>query len=291
MKVLLLGASGQLGTEWRVKLSQSNRNYELVSYSSSDLDITQYERVEHELETQKPDVLINCAAYTKVDEAEDESERAFRINAAAVDNLARACHRHNIKLVHFSTDYIFAGTKEDQQRFPDGYPETHRADPINVYGHSKWKGEEAIRNAECRHLIMRVSWLCGAYGSNFVKTMLQLADSHKQLRVVGDQIGSPTFTHALVQNTLTLLNQNKSGTYHYTSEGKISWADFAEGIFEIAAREVDVEHITTGEYPTKAKRPFFSKLSTHKIEQVEGITLKNWKIGLEHLINQLSKPE
>lgn len=291
MKILLLGSSGQLGTEWQHKLSQSNSNYKLVSYSSSQMDITHFERVEQELDVQTPDVLINCAAYTKVDDAEDEPEKAFQINAAAVENLANACDKRDIKLVHFSTDYIFAGTKRDQKRFPKGYPERHQANPINIYGQTKWKGEEAVRNSGCRHLIMRISWLCGAYGSNFVKTMLQLANDHSKVQVVGDQLGSPTFTHSLVQNTLTLIEQNKTGIYHYTSEGKISWADFAEGIFEITGMDVKVEHITSDEYPTKAKRPYFSKLNTNKIEQINGINIMNWKVELEQLIKQLSKQE
>jgi dTDP-4-dehydrorhamnose reductase len=286
LKALLPGASGQLGTEWQYALANQD-DWLLLPYTSDQLDITQAEQVKHEIEEQQPDLIINCAAYTKVDQAEEEIEKARKVNAVAVKNLAECCSRYDVKLIHFSTDYIFAGRAQDREQFPNGYPEDHRADPVNAYGLTKWEGEEAIRNSGCRHLILRVSWLCGAYGGNFVKSMLRLADEHDQLRVVDDQLGSPTFTDSLVDNTLMLIKSECEGTFHSTSGGLLSWADLAAAIFEMSGKEVEVNRIPSAEYPTPAARPFFSKLNTEKIEGVNGIEIEGWKAGLGRLLNQL----
>ncbi|HYW34663.1 MAG TPA: dTDP-4-dehydrorhamnose reductase [Balneolaceae bacterium] len=288
-KILLSGASGQLGRQWQ-QFFKGKKEYEwdIIPYTSSQLDITRFEEVRRTISEHQPDLIINAAAYTKVDQAEVEREKARRVNAAAVKNLAELCSKFAIRLIHFSTDYVFAGTKQDRERFPEGYPEDHRADPVNWYGQTKWEGEQAIRRSGCPHLIIRASWLCGAYGDNFVRTMLQLAESHDELDVVDDQVGSPTFTEALVQHTYKLIEQSREGTYHQTSRGKISWADFAEGIFNMAGRRVRVNRIPSADFPTKAKRPFYSKLSTKKIEKVEGIQLEDWKAGLRRLLKQIA---
>ncbi len=287
LKVLLPGASGQLGREWQNILADRDDRL-LVPYTSAQLDITRFEQVAHEIEEQQPDLIINCAAYTKVDQAEEETEKARAVNAAAVKNMAELCSRHDIKLIHFSTDYIFAGRREDREKFPEGYPEDHRADPVNTYGQTKWEGEQAIRSSGCRHLILRVSWLCGAYGGNFVRTMLRLADEHDSLRIVDDQVGSPTFTGNLVKNTMALIENGSEGTYHCASAGVISWADFAVAIFEMCGKEVEVARIPSAEYPTPAARPFFSKLNTVKIQSLDDTQIESWETGLARLLKQLN---
>lgn len=291
-KVLLLGGTGQLGREWqRYRHRHKKEQWQCNAYSSSQLDITHLDSVRRTLEKQGPDLIINCAAYTDVDGAEEHCRQARRVNAEAVANLAELSAVLDIKLVHFSTDYVFAGRKHDRERFPLGYREDHTADPVNCYGQTKWEGEQAIRRSGCRHLIVRVSWLCGAYGSNFVKTMLRLGREMGALRVVDDQFGSPTFTHNLVPNTQLLIDKKQEGTYHLSSSGIISWADFAEAIFELTGLQVDVERVPTSEYPTPAPRPRFSKLNTAKARQVEGIRVEHWKTGLRQLLEQLTTNE
>jgi dTDP-4-dehydrorhamnose reductase len=288
MKLLILGASGQLGREWQAYLKTfKDENLIAVPYSSAELDINHYEQVKYELHEHQPDAIINCAAYTSVDKAEESRDKARQINSEAVKNIAELCRKYDIKLIHFSTDYIFAGRKKDQQLLPKGYPEGHPADPVNWYGQTKWEGEQAIRETACKYLIIRVSWLCGAFGANFVRTMLQLAENQKEVNVVDDQVGSPTYAHNLVKNTLMLIEEGREGTYHQTSRGVISWADFAEGIFELAGKQISVNRVSSDDYPTKAARPFYSKLNTEKIEQLSGIKTADWKTGLQALLKQI----
>ncbi len=287
MKLMLLGANGQLGREWQHQLNENSPNdCTFKAYSSSRLDITQFAKVEKEITELHPEVIINCAAYTKVDKAEAEREIAKQVNATAVKNIARVCAKNAIKLIHFSTDYVFAGEMSDQKRFPKGYPEDHPAEPVNWYGQTKWEGEQAIRKSGCKHLILRLSWLCGFYGNNFVTTMLRLAEGSDGLKVVDDQYASPTFTQNTVENVLKLIELKREGTYHLTCSGLISWAEFARAIFEIAGKEVKIKPIPTSEYPTEAKRPQFSKLSTKKIE-LEGIKIEDWKVALKQMLTSI----
>lgn len=288
MKALLLGASGQLGREWQqVTETQYADEIELLSYTSDDLDITHYREMSDEFRRQKPDVVINCAAYTDVDGAEEYRKLARKINTEAVLYLAELSKELEFKLIHYSTDYIFPGTKLNKKEFPEGYPETHPADPINWYGKTKWEGEQAIRQTTENHLIVRVSWLCGQFGSNFVKTMLKLGQERNKLQVVDDQWGSPTFAENVVDNCLNLLSRETNGTYHVTSKGLITWYDFAQAIFDISGIEVNVEAVDSDAFPTKAKRPYFSKLSTQKIQNIEGIRMVDWQDGLQKLLKQL----
>lgn len=287
LKALLFGASGQLGNEWQHAFKNRD-DFQMIPYPSSQLDITRPESVEDEISRQKPDVIINCAAYTKVDKAEKEKDKARQINAGAVARMADICASRNIKLVHYSTDYIFAGSREDGNRFSEGYSEDHTADPVNWYGQTKWEGEESIRTSGCRHLILRVSWLCGRSGTNFVKTMLRLAQKHDSLNVVNDQLGSPTYADNLVQNTIALINQDQEGTFHCSSAGIISWADFAIAIFSLSDKKVTVNAIPSSKYPTEAVRPFFSKLNTDKIQSVKGTKTEHWKRGLARLLGQIN---
>ncbi|MEX0609180.1 MAG: dTDP-4-dehydrorhamnose reductase [Balneolaceae bacterium] len=285
MRFLITGGNGQLGREWGDFLTSQKADFE--AFSSSDLDITNKEEVEKKLTSFKPDVLINCAAYTKVDMAEDEEEQAFLVNAKAVDLLAEICAANNIKLVHYSTDYVFAGTKEDHQVLEDGYPEDHEKNPVNVYGASKLAGETAILKSGCDFLLIRVSWLCGQYGHNFVKTMLNLAETRDALNVVNDQFGSPTFAENVVENTFHLLQEKQSGIFHLSSLGKATWYDFASEIFQQKKMDISVHPVDSSQFPTKATRPAFSLLSTKKIANIPGVSLVHWKTGLTKLLKQI----
>jgi dTDP-4-dehydrorhamnose reductase len=288
MKAILLGASGQLGKEWQRFIAKDYSNeIELLSYTSSDLDITHYREVSDEFRKQKPEVVINCAAFTDVDGAEDHKKRARKVNMEAPLYLAELSQQLEFKLVHYSTDYVFPGTKLNKKEFPEGYSEDHPADPVNWYGKTKWEGEQAIRQTAENHLIIRLSWLCGSFGSNFVKTMLRLGKERDELQVVNDQWGSPTFAENVVENVLHLLGKDIIGTYHITTKGLISWYDFAGAIFEINNMDVSLEAVDSDAFPTQAQRPYFSKLSTKKIESVEGSKIIPWKEGLQRLLDQL----
>lgn len=288
MKIILLGASGQLGHEWQYFFSRKTKGQViLLPYTSTQLDITNFGELDNEIAEQQPDIIINCAAYTDVDKAEKEKKKAKLINTDAVGHLAEECEKHSIKLVHYSTDYIFPGRERDREKFPDGYPEDHPADPINKYGLTKWEGEEAIRESGCRHLIIRTTWLCGRYGNNFVKTMLKYGRERGELQVVDDQWGSPGFADEVVENNFKLIEEEAEGTYHLTSKGLTNWADFAKTIFDYSGIEVSVKSIPSEAYPTEAERPKFSKLNTSKAEKVAGVTITNWQDGLKRLLRQL----
>lgn len=287
MKILLLGASGQLGKEWQNVVEGSKPDIDLVAYNSSQLDITHYKEMSDELRNQQPDAVINCAAYTDVDRAEDEKKAARKVNVEAVLYLAEMSSELGFKLVHYSTDYVFPGTKDGHKSFPDGYSEDHPAKPINWYGKTKWEGEEAIRQTTDDYLIIRISWLCGKYGGNFVKTMLKLGRERDELQVVNDQWGSPTFTENVVQNSFGLMYEEATGTYHITSKGLITWYDFATAIFKMSGIDVSLEPVPSEAFPTRAKRPHFSKLSTGKIESIKSCQVIDWQEGLRDLLNQL----
>lgn len=288
MKIALLGASGQLGQEWQAIIADRYADdILLLPYNSSDLDVTHYSEVSKELQDKQPEVVVNCAAYTDVDGAEEHKEQASRVNAEAVAKLADLSQEIGFKLIHYSTDYVFPGNKADRNDFPEGYPEDRPADPINWYGQTKWEGEQAIRKTAENYLIIRLSWLCGQFGQNFVKTMLKLGRERDELQVVNDQWGSPTFTENVVVNSLRLLEEESTGTFHVTSDGIITWYDFAQAIF--ASQDIDVfaEPVSSEAFPTKAKRPHFSKLSIGKLKAVDRAEIIDWEEGLENLLMKL----
>src|SRR5690625_2439730 len=190
MTILLLGATGQLGREWQDFLKNGDHpRVQLVTYSSDQLDITRPRALAEELRSRRPGVVINCAAYTDVDGAEEDRGKARRVNASAAGHLGELSAELGFSLIHYSTDYVFPGSEEDRGQYPSGYPEDHPADPVNYYGQTKWEGEQAIREAAGKYLILRVSWLCGVYGSNFVKTMRRLGRERDQLQVVNAESG------------------------------------------------------------------------------------------------------
>lgn len=285
MRILITGAGGQLGQEWIAFCTE--KNIPFCSFNSTQLDITDADAVAKEIGICEPNIFINCAAYTKVDAAEDDKILANKVNAVAVKGIAEVCAKNKIKLVHYSTDYVFSGKEKDRIHFPDGYSEDHKTDPVNEYGRSKRNGEEALFESDCDYLLIRVAWLCGRFGNNFVKTMLKLGESRKELNVVNDQFGSPTFVDQVVEQSFALLQGEFKGIFHLSSSGITSWDAFANEIFSQSNMNVSVKSIGSESYPTKAKRPTFSKLSTRKISNIDGIEIVNWKDGLNTLLKQL----
>ncbi len=284
MKYLVTGASGQLGSEW-LRYFRENQ-IPFTGYNSAQFDITDKYSAEQIIDEDKPDVVINCAAYTKVDQAESEPDKAFLVNETGVKNLAEACSKRGINLIHYSTDYVFSGAKKDRERYPDGYPEDAPSDPINIYGKSKRAGEIVLENSSANWLLIRVSWLCGASGSNFVKTMLMLSEARDRIDVVSDQTGSPSFTFDVVEKTIQLMQKELTGIFHVSSRGEISWADFAREIFELSGKTTDVQNISSSEFPVAAKRPSFSLLSNQKIISA-GLKPADRREALKRLLQQI----
>lgn len=283
MKYLITGANGQLGREWVQYLSEISTNFNACN--SDDIDITIKSEISAAIESYRPDVIINCAAYTNVDLAESEPEKAFAVNEGGVKNLTECCKDAGIKLIHYSTDYVFSGSEADSKRYPGGFPENADANPINIYGKSKRAGEQILEASEIDWLLIRVSWLCGPSGLNFVTTMLRIGEERNVVKVVQDQYGCPTFTFDVVKKTIELLRSDKSGIFHISCSKKISWADFAEEIFRQTGMNVKVERISSAEFPSKSVRPKYSLLSVKKIEE-NGLKVLHWKEGLSELISR-----
>ena len=291
MKVLITGAQGQVGKE--LSLIATEKGFNVVAAGRADLDITQVQNVECYINKIQPDIVINAAAHTAVDKAEDEQDLAFAINCDGAKNIALACSKQNIPLLHISTDYVFDGSKVEP------YTEMDDVSPLGVYGTSKWQGEEAIRQNLTQHIILRVAWVFGAQGNNFVKTMLRLGQDRDELNVVADQFGGPSPAKDIAQTLMTLVEQfqkRKSldwGTYHYCGSEKTTWYDFAVEIFEqafelgILNKKIKVNPITTEEYPTPAKRPSNSMLDCTKLKATFGIEMPKWKDALKHVLMEL----
>lgn len=276
MKVLVTGVSGQLGYD--VGLELARRGIEYMGTSSKELDITDQAAVKRLMEDYRPDAVIHCAAYTKVDLAEDEPERCWAVNVDGTRSLAAACREIGAKMVYISTDYVFPGTGEQF------YEVTDPVGPVNTYGRSKLAGELAVQSLLERYFIVRISWVFGKNGNNFVKTMLRLAETRTELNVVCDQIGSPTYTADLAPLLCDMVQTEQYGVYHATNKGVCSWAEFAEAIFELAGKQVTVHPIPTSEYPTRAVRPLNSRMSQKRIEESEFVRLPDWKDALRRYL-------
>lgn len=275
MKVLVTGVNGQLGYDVVKELQKQNIEY--FGATRKDFDITDFKATEKFIIGYMPDVVIHCAAYTAVDKAEDDKEQCYLVNAAATENISRICKKINTKMLYISTDYVFDGTK-------DGFYEVDdKPNPINVYGRTKLLGEQAVQKILNKYFIVRISWVFGKHGNNFVKTMLRLGKEKKEVNVVADQYGSPTYTADLAPLLVKMIETDKYGVYHATNEGVCSWAEFAEEIFRIAEIRVKVNYITADKYLTKAKRPLNSRLSKEKLEKYF-CRLPFWKTALEKLI-------
>ena len=281
--ILVTGGNGQLGSEIK-ELSISCTNGSFFFTDVSDLDITNYTAVAAFIKTNSIDVIVNCAAYTAVDKAESEPELADAINHLAVKNLAIIARERGAKLIHISTDYVFDGTGHKP------YVETDTPNPQSVYGQTKLDGELAMQAINpANSIIIRTSWVYSNFGSNFVKTMLRIGQEHKEISVVSDQIGSPTYACDLAKAILEILPQIKNeqvAIYHYTNSGICSWSDFAKAIFEIKGMEVMVHPILTSQYPTLAKRPQYSVLENSKIKKKFNLNMSYW---VDSLKNNLEK--
>ena len=285
MRVLVTGSRGQLGFDVMQELS--SRGHEAIGCDLPELDITDGAAVMRLMKEVRPDAVIHCAAWTAVDAAEDEEnrEKVFAVNAEGTRNVAKAAAETGAKLLYLSTDYVFDG----QGTTPWKADETHFA-PLNVYGKSKLMGERAVRELAARHFIVRIAWVFGLHGKNFVRTMLSLSKTHPSLRVVNDQVGTPTYTPDLSRLLVDMIETDKYGTYHATNEGGyISWYDFACAIFEEAGVKVDVTPVTTEEYGlSKAARPFNSRLDKSKLVENGFSPLPDWRDALKRYIKELS---
>lgn len=294
MKILLLGANGQVGHELRRSLAPLGDA--VFATRTGILDGNECERADFDLpdslpaliERVAPDVVVNAAAYTAVDRAENEPDEAFRVNAESPARLAGACAGSGALLVHYSTDYVFDGGSSRP------YREEDTTGPLGVYGRTKLEGEQAIRNSGCRHLIFRTAWVYGNYGANFMRTMLRLGAERNELRVVADQFGTPTPAGLIADVTVAALRGDsaRSGLWHLTAAGQTSWHGFAIEIFRqasvygIADRVPRVVPITTSDYPTPAKRPKYSCLDTTRLQEDFGIDLPDWQQALEHVLTR-----
>ena len=287
---MIAGASGQLGCE--LVRQTDPREFTLLTPSHSQMDITRYDQLKNRLAELLPDMVINAAAYTDVDGAESEAEKAFAVNTMGPANLARLCAYHQIPLIHVSTDFVFDGSRQQP------YRETDPTAPLGVYGQSKAAGEEKIRSTLNQHIIIRTAWLYGFHGHNFVKTILRLAGEKSHIRVVNDQFGSPTsasdLADALLQVAARLKNRRNAnwGTYHYCGQGITTWFEFAEKILALAKSRISMrttrlEQITTAEWPTSAKRPAYSALDCSRIRADFGIHPKAWQLSLKTTLDRI----
>lgn len=282
LKVLITGAQGQLGNALQHHVDANK--FTLIPCSHADLDITQNQSIANAIKKFSPDIIINSAAYTAVDKAEQETDLAFSINHMGAKNLAIICESHQIPLIHISTDYIFNGEKSHP------YLEDDAASPINVYGQSKWLGEEAVRNECEKHIILRISGVFSEYNQNFMKTMLRLAKERKELRVVADQITCPTYAVDIAGAIFKMINNQKHwGTYHYCSAEPTSWFEFASAIIDEAKQTQsllveEVKAITTAEFPTPAKRPAYSVMDCQKMKNHFDIAQPSWRLGIKRVL-------
>ena len=280
MRILVTGASGQLGYD--VERELERRGIEHLGTLSRELDITDRAAVEHLMQSYRPDAVVHCAAYTKVDLAEDEPGRCWAVNADGTRNLAAACREIGAKMLYISTDYVFPGTGE--RSYETGDP----TGPVNTYGRSKLAGELAVQSLLEKYFIVRISWVFGKNGNNFVKTMLRLAETKAELSVVCDQIGSPTYTADLAPLLCDMVQTERYGVYHATNEGMCAWSEFAEAIFELAGRQVVVHPIPTSAYPTRAVRPLNSRMSKERLRDNGFQELPEWKNALARYLKEIT---
>lgn len=283
MKILVTGKNGQLGSEIQ-DISKLYTEFEFVFVDRNQLDLSNVESIQNVLSKYQPNIIINAAAYTAVDKAETEVELVDKINHLAVHEIASWCKNNQAKLVHVSTDYVFSGDINKPLK------ESDVTSPINEYGNTKLLGEKAIEKSGCDYVIVRTSWVYSTYGANFVKTMLRLMTERTQISVVADQHGSPTYAKDLANAILKIVEKDNwfSGIYNFSNEGEITWYQFAEAIKEIADLDCDITPITSAEYPTPAKRPFFSFLDKTKIKQTYNVSVPHWKDSLKNMFNNMN---
>lgn len=277
MKVLVTGVKGQLGYD--VCLELNRRNIENKGVDREDFDITDRDAVRGYILNYHPDVIVHCSAYTAVDRAEDEEETCYKVNVEGVKYIAETAKELDAKLVYISTDYVFDGSGDDFFNIDD------KTGPLNVYGKTKLGGEEEVKKLLDKYFIIRISWVFGLNGNNFIKTMMKLGESRAELNIVADQVGSPTYTYDLAPLICDMIETEKYGVYHATNEGECSWAEFAEYIFSVTGQNVLVHYITTEEYPVKATRPKNSRLSKISLDEAGFKRLPDWKDAVKRYID------
>lgn len=285
MNILVTGANGQLGNEMQRVAKTSSNHY--IFTDVAQLDITDREAVLRAVKDNSIQVIVNCAAYTNVDKAEDDSETADLINNKAVENLAIAARENDATLIHISTDYVFKGNRCTPCR------EDWETDPLGVYGITKLAGEKSIERTGCRHIIIRTAWLYSPFGKNFVKTMQKLTAEKDSLKVVFDQVGTPTYAGDLADAIARIIETGqlgKQGIYHFSNEGVCSWYDFAREICELSGNTCNIQPCHSDEFPSKVKRPHFSVLDKTKIKDTFGIEIPYWKDSLKKCIRELAAP-
>jgi len=287
MNILVTGANGQLGNEMRLVARDSSDRY--IFTDVAELDITDAAAVERMVAENDIRLIVNCAAYTNVDRAEDDREGAERLNVRAVENLVRAIQKQDGWLFHISTDYVFG-------REPYNTPcrEEQQGTPTGVYGETKLRGEQVIRTSGCHHVIIRTAWLYSEFGRNFLKTMLELTAARPHLQVVFDQTGTPTYALDLAETIFDIVEHRKyernEGIYHYSNEGVCSWYDFARAIAKFAGRTAcDIRPCHSDEFPSKVRRPAYSVLDKTKIKETFGIRIPYWTDSLEKCIRRMAE--
>ena len=281
MKILVTGYNGQLGYD--VVLEGNKCGNEMVGLTRKELDITDEHSVKTFINNSKPDAIIHCAAYTAVDAAEDDKEACWNVNVNGTRYLAESAKAIDAKFIYISTDYVYEGTGDAP------FIEGDKTNPQGYYGKTKYEGEKLVQEILEKYFIVRISWVFGINGNNFIKTMLRLSETRTNLNVVGDQFGSPTYTVDLAKLLLDMIATNKYGIYHASNEGFTNWADFAQAIFKVAGKEIEVNNITTEEYPTKAVRPKNSRMSKDKLENSGFNRLPDWRDALQRYIAELQE--
>lgn len=297
-KILVTGANGQLGMELQ-QLASSHPIFEFTFTTRQELPLDNPDVIDSFIAGYQPQYFINCAAYTAVDKAESEKELAYKVNAEAPGIIATACKKNNVQLIHISTDYVFNGMGKTP------YKEDDATDPVNLYGDSKLEGEKKVMQFNPGSIIVRTAWVYSEFGKNFVKTMLRLMADKEQISVVSDQSGTPTYAADLAEAILKIISTLKRsahdlptgqagsrltthpGIYHFSNEGNITWYDFAVAIKELSGSPCKVSPIPSSQYPTPAKRPFYSVLDKTKIQQTFDIPAKDWKTSLAVCIKRL----
>jgi len=276
MKVFVTGVKGQLGFDVVNELEK--RGHEAIGVDIDEMDITDEDSVNRVMKAAAPHAVIHCAAYTAVDAAEDHVDLCRNVNACGTKYIAKVCRELDIKMMYISTDYVFNG-----QGTRPWAPDDSR-EPLNVYGQTKYEGELAVEENLTRYFIVRIAWVFGVNGKNFIKTMLNLGKSHDKVTVVADQIGSPTYTYDLARLLVDMIETEKYGCYHATNEGLCSWYEFACEIFKQAGMNVTVEPVTSDQYPVKAKRPMNSRMNKDKLEENGFQRMPSWQDALKRYL-------
>lgn len=290
MKILVTGANGQVDTS--IRNCPTAKNHEIITIGRPEIDLSEYDKLKSTIKKAMPDVIISSAAYTAVDRAESDAELAYSINALAPQAIGEVAAEIGVPVIHLSTDYVFSGDKIG------AYIETDSTGPIGIYGKTKLEGEKLLAGATSNHVILRTAWVYSPYGNNFVKTMLRLGETRDELNVVADQYGCPTYAPEIARACIAIAERilmDKSpklrGIFHLTGQGKANWAEFAKTIFLEAEKytrnKVTINEITTDQYPTPAKRPANSLLSTQKLYDVYGLELDDWQKSTKECVNLL----